>query len=97
MVDQENRLVEDNVEFQATPGPTLRMHESDRAALETAKLNAKLALSEAQNAISRNELAELKYRYVVLEIYLKYGLNERDAINENGEIIKNGAQLAKRQ
>lgn len=69
----------------------LKMHESDRFALEIAKLNRKVANAEAQAALSKNETAELQYRHVVLQVYLKYGLNENDTINsETGEIIKNG-------
>lgn len=90
MTDQDVSVVPDVVPA-AQPAPVLRMQESDRMSLELAKANRKLALSEAQTALAKNENAELAYKYVVLQIYLKYGLNENDAINENGEIIKNGA------
>lgn len=86
MSDQENV-----VDVSAVPMPNLKMQESDRLSLELAKLNRKLALAEAQTALAKNENAELSYKYVVLQIYMKYGLTEKDAINENGEIIKDGA------
>jgi hypothetical protein len=93
MNDQDVNVVPD-VTSVAHPAPVLRMHETDRMNLELAKANRKLALAEAQTALAKNENAELAYKYVVLQIYLKYGLNENDAINENGEIIKNGALAA---
>jgi hypothetical protein len=65
--------------------------EVDRLALELAKSKRETALAEAKTALANNEKAELAYRYVVLQIYMKYGLSEKDALNESGEIIRNGA------
>jgi hypothetical protein len=49
------------------------------------------ALADARTAIAQNEKAELSYKYVVLQLYMKYGLTDADAISETGDIIKNGA------
>jgi len=68
-----------------------RLHEVDRMALELAKANRKTALANAEKALAQNETAELGYKYVVLQLYMKYGLTEVDAISEAGEIIKGGA------
>jgi hypothetical protein len=71
--------------------PNPRLQDVDRMALELAKSQRQTALAEAKTALAQNEKAELSYKYVVLQLYMKYGLTERDAISENGEIIKDGA------
>ena len=75
----------------ATGPVSLKLGEVDRMALEVAKANRKTALANAEKALAQNETADLAYKYVVLQIYMKYGLTESDAISENGEIIKGGA------
>lgn len=77
------------VEDKAVPSPKLQ--EIDRMALELAKANRRTALAKAETALAQNENAELSYKYIVLQIYMKYGLTEQDAIAETGEIIKGGA------
>lgn len=72
-----------------SPGP--RLLEVDRMALELAKQRRQTALAEAKTALAQNDNAELAYKYVVLQLYMKYGLTDRDAISETGEIIKDGA------
>jgi len=94
MSDQDTSQVEN--ETQAMPAPAVKQHnpriaEEDRLALELAKANKKAALAQAEKAMAQNETAELAYKYVVLQIYMKYGLTESDAFTESGEIIKNGA------
>ncbi len=71
--------------------PTPRLMDVDRMALELARQRRQTALAEAKTALAQNENAELAYKYVVLQLYMKYGLSDADAISENGEIIKNGA------
>lgn len=73
------------------PVPNPRLADMDRMALELAKSKRQTALAEAKTALANNENAELSYKYVVLQLYMKYGLTERDAISENGDIIKDGA------
>ena len=73
------------------PAATPRLMDVDRMALELAKQRRQTALAEAKTALAQNENAELAYKYVVLQIYMKYGLTDADAISENGEIVKNGA------
>lgn len=73
------------------PIDVVRLQEVDRLALELSKANRKIALVQAEKALAQNETAELAYKYVVLQIYMKYGLTETDAITENGEILKGGA------
>lgn len=71
--------------------PTERLMDIDRMALELAKSQRQTALAEAKTALAQNEKAELAYKYVVLQLYMKYGLTERDAISEAGEVIRGGA------
>jgi len=75
---------------------TLRISELDRLSLELAKSNRRLALANAEKALAQNETADVSYKYLVLQLYMKYGLTEVDAINEAGEILKGGA-LAQKQ
>lgn len=76
---------------QAAEAPLPRLLEVDRLALELAKSKRQTALAEAKTALANNDNAELSYKYVVLQLYMKYGLTDRDAINETGEILKDGA------
>ena len=75
----------------AVPVPSERIAEVDRMALELAKSKREVALAEAKTALANNEKADLAYRYVVLQIYLKYGMNDKDALTEAGEIVRGGA------
>lgn len=71
--------------------PTQKLSDVDRMALELARQRRQTALAEAKTALAQNENAELAYKYVVLQLYMKYGLTDADAISEAGEIVKNGA------
>lgn len=73
-----------------------KMADVDRLSLDLAKANRKTALAEAQTALAKNDNAELAYKYIVLQIYMKYGLTEADAITEAGEILRGGAQAAQK-
>ena len=75
------------------PAPE-KMAETDRLALELAKTKRQVALAEAKTALANNDNAELQYKYVVLQLYMKYGLTEADAITETGEIHRGGAAAA---
>jgi hypothetical protein len=63
----------------------------DRMALELARCRRQTALAEAKTALAQSETAELSYKYVVLQLYMKYGLTDADAVSEAGDIIKGGA------
>jgi len=71
--------------------PTEKIVEEDRLALELAKANRKVALAEAEKALAKNESAEISYRYVVLQIFMKYGLNpSADLLKEDGTVVRGG-------
>lgn len=73
------------------PAPKMFLMEADKLSLDLAKEQRKTALAEAKTALANNEKAELAFKYVVLQLYMKYSLTDRDAISEQGEIIKDGA------
>jgi hypothetical protein len=87
----------------ATPEPVLvgepatRLSDVDKLALELAKSRRETALATAKTALAQNENAELSYKYVVLQLYMKYGLTDKDAISESGDILRGGAQQVPRQ
>lgn len=88
-MSEETVTQQEQIVMPAKPNP--RLAETDRLALELAKSKRQTALAEAKTALAQNENAELAYKYIVLQLYMKYGLTERDAINESGEILKDGA------
>lgn len=70
----------------------MKMTEEDRLALELAKSRRETVLAQAKESFARNETAELAYKYLILQLYLKYHLDPvADAISENGNIIRGGA------
>ena len=69
-----------------------RLSDSDRMIVEVAKANKKLALVQAEKALAQNETADVSYKYMVLQLYMKYGLTAQDAIDESGNIIRGGAK-----
>jgi hypothetical protein len=73
------------------PAPQEKLADVDRMALELAKSKRETALAEAKTALANNEKADLAYRYVVLQIYMKYGLTEADALTEGGDVVRGGA------
>ena len=75
--------------------PKEMMSDVDRLSLELAKQRRQTALAEAKTALAQNDNAELSYKYTVLQLYMKYGLDSSDAISENGEIIRGGAEAAR--
>lgn len=75
----------------AVPVPAEKIADVDRMALELAKSQRAVALAEAKTALANNDKAELAYKYVVLQIYMKYGMNAQDALSEAGDIVRGGA------
>jgi len=76
------------------PAPALgseRLSEVDKLSLDLARTKRQTALAEAKTALANNENAELTYKYLILQLYMKYGLTAQDAISEAGDIIRGGA------
>lgn len=86
-------LVEENKLEEVKPVkevPT-KLSDVDRMSLELAKSNKRTALALAEKALAQNEVAELSYKYTVLQLYMRYGLTEADALSEAGDILRGGA------
>lgn len=67
--------------------PTQEMlTDQDKVNLELAKMNRKLALAQAEKALAENNAAELSYKYIILQMYMKYGMTSEDALDEQGNI-----------
>lgn len=66
---------------------TFKIDAKDLTALEQSKMNRKLALAEAQTALTKSENAELTYQNLILQIYLKYGLDPRDSLNVDTGVV----------
>ena len=73
------------------PAVQEKMSNEDKMALELAKSRRETALAQAKEALAKNETADLAYKYVVLQLYMKYSLTAADAISEDGSIIRGGA------
>jgi len=87
----EENNVENPVVVTPAAKPTM-LADIDKMALELAKSRRQVALAQAEKAMAQQESAEIAYRYVVLQLYMKYSLSSDDAINEDGTIIINGAK-----
>lgn len=68
-----------------------RITEEDLLKWELAKLNKQLAVSQAETALAKSDLADLHHRYTIMQIYMKYKLSDQDTIN-NGVIVYGGAK-----
>ena len=73
------------------PTPPAKLMDVDKLALDLARERRKTALAEAKTALAQNDNAELSYKYVILQLYMKYGLTDADAISEAGDIVRGGA------
>lgn len=82
---QESDLNESNPGI--AQGPE-KLSKSDLLTLELAKLNRKLTASEVEKAIAHNETSELSYKYVLLQIQMKYKLSGLDSLQEDGTITR---------
>ncbi len=61
----------------------------DKHHLDMSKVKRQLVLAQAEKALAQNEAAELAFKYLVLQLYCKYGLTEADGIDDNGNIFRN--------
>jgi hypothetical protein len=91
----EEYVVENHEEYQPPPPPPTKLSETDRMALKLANAEKEVALANAKTALAESEKAELNYRYFILQLYRKYGLSDTDALNQNGDILIDGAKGAR--
>lgn len=87
---------EDSMEDNLTPETNVATDKTeclsaeDAGAMNSAKLNAELALSQAKEAIAKSQVQELQHKYLVLQLFFKYGLTEKDHITPQGVIVRGG-------
>lgn len=89
---QQNNVVQEKVSTTDTApvAPQEALSEHDKMVLEVAKMNRKLALANAEKALAQNNEAESTYKYLLLQLYMKYGMNtETDALDEQSNILRN--------
>lgn len=69
-----------------------KLSEVDKLSLDLARTKRQTALAEAKTALATNENTDLQYKYLILQLYMKYSLTSDDAISEAGDIIRGGAR-----
>jgi hypothetical protein len=68
-----------------------KLSDVDRLTLDLAKSQRQTALAEAKAALANHEKVELMYKYITLQIFMKYKLTNQDTITEAGVIERGGA------
>lgn len=74
--------------------PTIPMSlsDQDKTTLQISNMQLQLTKINAEKAAAQNESATYAHKYLVLQLYLKYGLStEKDGIDEHGNIVRNYA------
>lgn len=69
--------------------PLEKLSDQDCFALEKAKMNKSLAETELKASQLQNTAADLQFKNVVLQLYMKYGMSQNDAFDEQGNIHRN--------
>lgn len=67
--------------------PQLRVSPDDMVVLSHAKLRVQLAVSQAEKAGADARIADLEYRSLVQQVFIKYGLKGTDRIDEKTGVI----------
>jgi hypothetical protein len=67
----------------------MQLSAEDKSALSLSIVNRKVSLLQAEKALAQHELAEMNYKYYIMQLYMKYGLTSEDSFNESGEILRN--------
>lgn len=65
-----------------------RLSDGDMLALERAGNKRALADAHAKQAIAESENAELQYKNVVMQLFLKYGLSDKGSFAQDGTITR---------
>ena len=63
------------------------IEENDLQVITTAKQRAISAAQQAEKVVAEAKVAELEYRNVVQQVFLKYGLSLQDRIDETTGLI----------
>lgn len=73
------------------PQQPTKLSPEDALVLKTSKFNKQLAHLAAEKAMAQNESADIRYKYIVLQLFMKYNLTGEDSIDDDGNITKGGA------
>ena len=67
---------------------TETISEVEQSRMENLRLKSELAIEKVKTAIAQKENVEMSYNNLVLQLALKYRLNEGDVIEPNGMITR---------
>jgi hypothetical protein len=92
MSNEEDAVIEASEEVpeetsEPVKGPQARVGPDDMAVLNNAKLRVQLAVSRAEKAGADARIADLEYRSLVQQVFIKYGLKTTDRIDEQTGVI----------
>lgn len=71
---------------------TESLSQEDMLSIERAQAKLELAALTARAASSESELAQMQYKNIIMQLFMKYGLSKSDTINRDGTITKNGSE-----
>lgn len=89
MTDQVNESTEpESIETTSVsvPTPEEKLSSGDALMLERAGVKKQISLMNAQRASLENDVAELQYKNIVVQLFLRYGMTENDTIAQDGTI-----------
>jgi hypothetical protein len=69
------------------PVKSAKLSQDDKVTLDLAKAKRDVAVAQAEKMVAQSETADVSFKYLVLQIYMKYNLTEKDGIDEAGNII----------
>lgn len=76
----------------AAPPAQETLSDQDKQVLQMGQLTVTIAKKEAERALAENKAAELEYKYLILQLYMKYGMTALDALDDKGNIHRNYQQ-----
>jgi hypothetical protein len=63
-----------------------KISDQDKITLDAIKMKRELAIANARAAVAQSESADMSYNNVVLQLAIKYKLNDGDMIEDDGKI-----------
>ncbi len=81
------KKVEEVPQEKAEPQESLSVE--DKHHLEVAKVRRQLVLSQAEKALAQNEAADVSFKYLILQLHVKYHITDVDGLDDNGNIFRN--------
>jgi hypothetical protein len=89
MITIEAPMTEETTVEISSPASPNALTGDDRYVFEIAKMKRQLALKDAEIAVANSERSEAEWRYTLLQLYVKHGLQPgKDSIDANGTFIR---------